>query len=124
MELLNCKWGMYCMEVSETARPKTRLTVDARACLRKLAACYVWWKTPEEAMLYPDRVAAQVMNLGDWDDVIALAEVIGDDYLRKVLINSEAGQFNLRSWHYWHYRLGVAEFGRIPVPPMPVRKIA
>ena len=112
------------MEAIEPTRLEIRLTSGARACLLKLAARYVWWKTPEEAMLYPDRVAAQVMNLGDWGDVVALGEVTGDDYLREVLINSEAGQFNPRSWHYWHYRLGLAAFGSIPVPPMPVRKTA
>ena len=112
------------MEAIEPTRLETRLTADVRDCLQMLAARYIWWKTPEEAMLYPDRIAAQVMNLGGWDDVIALAEVAGDDYLREVLINSEAGQFNPRSWHYWHYRLGLAEFGRVPVPPMPVRKTA
>jgi hypothetical protein len=84
----------------------------------------VWWKTPEEAMLYPDRVAAQVMNLGDFDDLTEMVEATGEDYLRRVLRHAEAGQLNARSWHYWHYRLGLAEFGRTPVPPMPVRRTA
>jgi hypothetical protein len=99
------------------------LTAPALAYLQTLAARYVWWKTSDEAMLYPDRVAAQVMNLGDWEDVVAMVEATGEDYLREVLTHSEAGQLNPRSWHYWHYRLGLAEFGRVPVPPMPVRKI-
>jgi hypothetical protein len=53
-----------------------------------------------------------------------LADVAGEDYLRGVLQNAEAGQLNARSWHYWHYRLGLAEYGARPVPPMPVRKMA
>jgi hypothetical protein len=97
---------------------------DALACLRRLAARYVWWKTPEEAMQFPHRVAAQVMNLGTWEDLTELADVAGEDYLRGVLQNAEAGQLNARSWHYWHYRLGLAEYGARPVPPMPVRKMA
>jgi hypothetical protein len=112
------------MPVIEPARLNTRLTADARIRLLELAARYVWWKTPEEAMLYPDRVAAQVMNLGDWDDVVAMNEATGEDYLREVLTHAEAGQFNPRSWHFWHYRLGLAEFGRLPVPSMPVRNTA
>lgn len=112
------------MPVIEPARLNTRLTADARTRLLALAARYVWWKTPEEAMMYPGRVVAQVMNLGDWEDVVAMSEATGEDYLREVLTHAEAGQFNLRSWHYWHYRLGLAEFGHLPVPPMPVRKTA
>lgn len=96
----------------------------ALACLRLLAGTYVWWKTPAEAMQYPDRVAAQVMNLGTWEDLTVMAEAVGEDYLREVLRHAEAGQLDARSWHYWHYRLGLAEFGVKPVPPMPGRKTA
>ena len=100
---------------------KTVLSEQAQALLKTLARRYVWWKTPEEAMLYPDRVAAQVMNLGTWDDLTAMAEATGEDYLREVLRHAEIGQLNPRSWHY---RLGLAEYGVVPVPPMPIRKTA
>ena len=111
----------------KTDRPTcktTELTAEALACLKHLASRYIWWKTPEEAMLFPDRVAAQVMNIGTWEDVITLIEAIGEDYLRNVLQTSEIGQFNPRSWHYWHYRLGLAQPGVKQVPPMPVRRTA
>lgn len=100
------------------------LNAEALSCLQSLAARYVWWKTPEEAMLYPDRVAAQVMNLGTFEDAVQMVEATGEEYLHGVLLRAEAGQLNARSWHYWHYRLGLAEYGRIPVPPMPMRKTA
>ncbi|HEV2133037.1 MAG TPA: hypothetical protein VGR47_02120 [Terracidiphilus sp.] len=98
------------------------LSSQALACLKLLAPRYVWWKTPEEAMQYPHRVAAQVMNLGTWEDWVAMWEATGDDYLRSVLQHAEAGQLDERSWHYWHYRLGLADYPNRPVPPMPVRK--
>ena len=82
--------------------PCPRPSPVALACLRRLASSYVWWKTPEEAMRFPHRVAAQVMNLGAWEDLTDLVESAGEDY--------------------WHYRLGLAEYGAKPVPPMPVRK--
>ncbi len=104
--------------------PELQLTQEAIACLRKLAPTYVWWKTPDDAMQFPDRVVAQVMNLGDWQDVVDMVEIVGEDYLRAVLQHAEAGQLNERSWHYWHYRLGLAEYGERPVPPMPARKLA
>jgi hypothetical protein len=104
--------------------PQAQLTQPAYACLRLLAARYVWWKTPDEAMQFPYRVAAQVMNLGDYEDVVTMIEATGEDYLRGVLACAEAGQLDARSWHYWHYRLGLAEYGKKPVPPMPLRKTA
>jgi hypothetical protein len=99
-------------------------TAEALVCLRRLASTYVWWKTPDEAMQYAERVAAQVMNLGSFEDLTELAEAAGEEYLRGVLRHAEAGQLDARSWHYWHYRLGLAEYGKRPVPPMPVRKTA
>jgi hypothetical protein len=80
-------------------------------------------KTPDEAMRFPDCVAAQVMNLGTFEDLTVMIEAAGEDYLREVLQRSEAGQLDARSWHYWHYRLGLAEYGKRPVPPMPVRRV-
>jgi hypothetical protein len=92
-----------------------------RDTLLRFAQRYVWWKTPEEAVEMPERVVAQVMNIGDYDDVQALAAAVGDEYLRRVLVHAEAGQFNARSWVYWHYRLGLARLGE--VPPLPKRII-
>jgi hypothetical protein len=92
-----------------------------RELLLRLAAKYVWWKRPEEAVQWPERVAAQVMNIGDCDDVQRLVDVLGNGYLRQVLANAEAGQLNERSWHYWHYRLGMAKPGK--VPPLPKRRV-
>lgn len=92
-----------------------------RDLLARLARKYLWWKTPAEAMATPERVIAQVMNLGDFEDVQALANRVGDEVLRDVLTRAEAGQFNARSWVYWHYRLGLAEVDH--VPPMPMRRL-
>jgi hypothetical protein len=75
-------------------------------------------------MRFPDRGAAQIMNIGDWQDAGEMVDAVGEDYMRGILQNAEAGQFNERSWHYWHYRLGLAVYGTKPVPPMPARKIA
>lgn len=89
--------------------------------LKPFARRYVWWKTPEKAVSTPLRVIAQVMNIGDYADVQALATQVGDDALRAAVLQAEAGQFNPRSWHYWHYRLELASTGR--VPPLPVRRL-
>lgn len=62
------------------------------------------------------------MNIGDYDDVRELTAWVGEDYLREVLTHAGIGQFNERSWAYWHYRLGLAQSGH--VPPMPQRRVA
>ena len=89
--------------------------------LRDLARKYIWWKSPDEALRTPQRVISQVMNLGDYNDVQILARQFGDDALRQVLVHAEAGQFDSRSWTYWHYRLGLACIGG--VPPLPARTL-
>lgn len=85
--------------------------VLAPATLIPLARKYLWWKSPEEAVASPERLIAQVMDIGDYADVTALAEQVGDEALRGVLQSGEAGQFSERSWTYWHYRLGLARVG-------------
>jgi hypothetical protein len=90
--------------------------------LKQLALRYIWWKSPEEALRTPQRIVAQVMNLGDHEDVQILVRQLGDAVLRDALTRAEAGQFNARSWTYWHYRLGLAEVDQ--VPPEPARKFS
>ena len=68
----------------------------------------------------PERVIAQVMNIGDYDDVRELSRQVGDDVLRKVLQQAQVGQFGKRSWAYWNYRLGLASVDHVPA--MPVRR--
>lgn len=85
--------------------------------LKPFARKYVWWKTPDEAVTMPERVIAQVMDIGDYADVQRLVTQVGDVVLRQVLSRAEAGQFSERSWAYWHYRLGVAEVDRVPALP-------
>lgn len=93
-----------------------------RNALRQLASRYIWWKTPDEALDMPERVIAQVMTIGDYADVQQLVHLVGDDVLREVIAHAQAGQFDQRSWAYWHYRLGLASVDH--VPPLPLRRMA
>ncbi len=94
---------------------------DLQCLLRQLAGRYIWWKSPEEALCQEDRVIAQVMDIGDFHDMEELRGAVGDDRLRVVLAGAGPGQFRPRSWHFWHYRLGLAKRPR-DVPPLPERK--
>ena len=93
---------------------------DDLETLKLLARRYIWWKSPDAAAREPRRVIAQVMNIGDWDDANTMRQRLGDAALRDALTHAEAGQFNARSWTWWHYRLGLARTGE--VPPLPVRR--
>jgi|SRR5579871_820978 hypothetical protein len=93
-----------------------------RDLLLRWAGRYIWWKTPDEALRYPQRILAQVMNIGDYADVQEMVEAFGNNTLCAVIRQAEIGQFNDRSWAYWHYRLGLASPEQ--VPPQPTRKVA
>lgn len=95
---------------------------SGKSIIHLLARKYVWWKTPDEAARSPQRVIAQVMDIGDYADVQALAAHVGDALLADVLTHAQAGEFSPRSWVYWHYRLGLASLGN--VPPLPSRRVA
>lgn len=101
---------------------EVRMIQISPAVLKPFASKYIWWKTPDEAVAMPQRVIAQVMDIGDYADVQSLVQQIGDAALREVLAQAQAGQFNARSWAYWHYRLGLA--GVDQVPALPVRTFA
>ncbi|WP_443747296.1 hypothetical protein [Asticcacaulis solisilvae] len=62
------------------------------------------------------------MNIGDYDDVRKMMRSLGEAPLRDALQNADSGQFSPRSWHYWHYKLDLAELDQ--VPPLPQRKLA
>ena len=66
---------------------------------------YIWWQTPEEALVRPQRVLARVMDLGVWEDWIRMAELFPPDALADILDDAEIGQFSARSWSFWHCRL-------------------
>jgi len=71
--------------------------------LKVFARKYIWWKTPEDAIDFPQRVIAQVMIIGEYEDVQKLVSQVGEAKLKETLISAQAGQFSEKSWHYWHY---------------------
>lgn len=88
----------------------------------ELARRYTWWLAPEQAMEYPQRVIARIMDMGTFEDIHELVITLGEDSLRQALCNAEAGQFRPRSWSYWHYLLnGLADSA---LPPLPLRRVS
>lgn len=93
----------------------------AQDVLERMARRYIWWKTSEQALEMPEHVVAQVMTMGDHDDVETMMEAIGEDYARQVMRCAQAGWFTPRAWAYWHYRLGLTPPTGL-VPSLPVRR--
>lgn len=85
-------------------------------------AHYIWWKDVEHTLQRPDLLIGQVMNIGHYDDVCRLIDIVGNEVLLYVLKTADPGQFCLSSWAYWHYRLTDVPPGH--VPPLPKRKFA
>jgi len=101
---------------SDSAHPTTETGADAS--LLAIAEKLCWWEAPEQALRRRDRFVAQVMVLGNWDDVQAVRNSFGEEAFRAVLRSPPPGVFDARSWNYWHLALGVQ-----PVPPLPTRNI-
>ena len=90
--------------------------------LLELAKRYTWWLGPEDALEYPQRVIARIMDMGTFEDIHELVGIVGENSLRQALKRAEAGQFRPRSWSYWQYLLnGLADDA---LPPLPVRRVS
>lgn len=112
-------------ELPQASRGDSPAQARQTALLARWAARYVWWKPVPDALRYPGRIIAQVMNIGDYGDLQALVESFSVDALREVVRHAEAGQFNARSWAYWHYRLGlVPPDAQARIPPLPARNVS
>ncbi len=98
------------------------LTTKQKELLRKFTH-YIWWQSPEVSLNYPERLIAQVMDLGDWNDECQLMDTFGDDILRSVLSQAEAGWFRPKSWAFWNYRLRIVSFDSEP-PNLPRRNFS
>lgn len=101
-------------------RPRKSPPRAQERLLRAFARRYIWWLSPAEAVARPNFVANQVMEMGDYDDVLKLEAALGREALVRALREAGAGRLSERSWIFWHHRLGAA--GR-RVPPLPRRTL-
>lgn len=96
----------------------TNVSPAQRSRLREVARKVFWWGNPEGWLDQETRFLAQVMTYGDWRDVTATLEIVGEERFRETLSHAPAGVFDNKSWHYWHNRFGIS-----PIPPLPTRKL-
>ncbi|WP_276973782.1 hypothetical protein [Ferrimicrobium acidiphilum] len=98
------------------------LTVEQRSLLSRLTF-YIWWQSAEESLERPERLIAQIMDIGEWEDECELQETFSDEVLRHILTHAEPGWFRPKSWSFWNYRLKVVPFDAEP-PEMPQRSFS
>jgi hypothetical protein len=84
--------------------------------LRDLAARYIWWR--DENAPSEDRIIAQVMNIGTYDDIRRLEAACTPGELQEIMLNAQPGWISARSWEFWRGRLRARGVdGHIPDKP-------
>lgn len=86
--------------------------------LKAVARRVVWFKPPEEVLEDKTHFLAHVMTYGTVEDVVTAKKHFSAAEFRAALENAPAGVFDPRSWAYWNTVLG-----RVPVPPLPKRRL-
>jgi len=87
---------------------------DSRNVLHHFHRKYLWWK-PIGGQPFPeDRIIAQTMNLGTYDDILLLEQTVGKSRLVEIMLHAEPGWLNDRSWEFWRGRLSFATGAVIP----------
>jgi hypothetical protein len=86
--------------------------------LRRIARTYIWWTPPERSLETIDRLVAQVMEFGTWEDANWLLGRLGPDAFIKVLEAPPPGVLSPKSWTFWHIRL----LGGTPTKPAPTSR--
>lgn len=94
------------------------LAADAAAKVAALAGRYLWWENPAAPHSLV-RAVAQIMNLGTYDDIRKLEEIVPPAMLHRAMSEAQPGWFSARSWEFWRGRLG-ADFPDQP----PSRSLA
>jgi hypothetical protein len=75
---------------------------------------YLWWEPVGGQPHSEDRIIAQTMNLGTYDDILLLEQTVGQSRLVQVMLHAEPGWISDRSWEFWRGRLSLATGMQIP----------
>jgi hypothetical protein len=75
---------------------------------------YLWWKPPGGQPHSEDRIIAQTMNLGTYNDILLLEQTVGRARLVEIMLHAQPGWISNRSWEFWRGRLSFATGAAIP----------
>jgi len=88
--------------------------------IAELAHKYIWWEPIGDVPPTPERIIAQVMDIGGYDDIRRMEATLGFDRLADVMTRAAPGWISPRSWSFWRGRLA-CETDRA-IPPEPPRR--
>jgi len=77
-----------------------------------------WFGAPEDALEFPTPFLTYAMTYASDEDIEILRKYFSDDDFKAALDNPAPGIFDRSSWAKWNER-----YGRVPVPPLPKRRI-
>lgn len=86
----------------------------SRKAIAEFGRKYLWWGPVGDRPHTEDRIIAQTMNLGTYDDILRLEQAVGRARLVEIMLHSEPGWINARSWEFWRGRLSFATGAAIP----------
>lgn len=90
---------------------------ETSSFIADLSRKYLWWEPVGDVPHSENRILAQAMNLGTFDDIVLLEQIIGKARLVDLMRRSEPGWFSDRSWEFWRGRLSFSTGEAIPNEP-------
>lgn len=60
------------------------------------------WENPDDVLRDMKGLAIRVLNDAAFSDVHAFERIVGTDFLRQILLESDPLLFSSASWSYWH----------------------
>jgi hypothetical protein len=89
----------------------------ANRLIAELGRKYIWWQPIGDAPHAQERVIAQAMDLGTFDDIRRMETTLGLERLADVMLHAAPGWLSDRSWEFWRGRLSQALGKAIPEEP-------
>ena len=86
----------------------------SRETIAEFGRKYLWWEPVGDRPHSEDRIIAQTMNLGTYDDILLLEQTVGSARLVEIMLHAEPGWISDRSWEFWRGRLSFATGAAIP----------
>jgi hypothetical protein len=85
----------------------------SHAAIAEFGRKHLWWQPVGGKPHSEDRIIAQTMNFGTYDDILLL-QAVGKSRLVEIMLRAQPGWISDRSWEFWRGRLSFAAGATIP----------
>jgi hypothetical protein len=99
---------------------QTELSQDVIEAIEDLARRYLWWPAIAAEGHSSDRMLAQIMRFGTYEDIRKMESIVYPDVLAELMRTSAPGWFDDRSWSFWRGRLSLS--GELAIPEQPPKR--